>query len=50
MFVCELSLLSIDSGIDWQHPTLGGALGPGNKVIGGKPQEGCWLIATDVLF
>ncbi|CEL53508.1 Minor extracellular protease vpr OS=Bacillus subtilis (strain 168) GN=vpr PE=1 SV=1 [Rhizoctonia solani AG-1 IB] len=25
----------IDSGIDYTHPSLGGAIGPGNKVIGG---------------
>ncbi|KAH7338235.1 pyrolysin [Rhizoctonia solani] len=25
----------IDSGIDYTHPSLGGAFGPGNKVIGG---------------
>ncbi|KAF8754573.1 Subtilisin-like protein [Rhizoctonia solani] len=25
----------IDSGIDYTHPYLGGAMGPGNKVIGG---------------
>ncbi|KAF8714638.1 Subtilisin-like protein, partial [Rhizoctonia solani] len=25
----------IDSGIDYTHPYLGGAIGPGNKVIGG---------------
>ncbi|KDQ27552.1 hypothetical protein PLEOSDRAFT_1112600 [Pleurotus ostreatus PC15] len=25
----------LDTGIDYTHPTLGGAFGPGNKVIGG---------------
>ncbi|KAK0213189.1 pyrolysin [Desarmillaria ectypa] len=25
----------IDTGIDYTHPALGGAIGPGNKVIGG---------------
>jgi len=27
--------LSIDTGIDYTHPALGGKFGPGNKVIGG---------------
>ena len=27
--------LSIDTGIDYTHPALGGAIGPGNKIIGG---------------
>ena len=26
---------SIDTGIDYTHPLLGGAIGPGHKVIGG---------------
>ena len=26
---------SIDTGIDYTNPSLGGALGPGHKVIGG---------------
>jgi len=26
---------SIDTGIDYTHPSLGGAIGPGHKVIGG---------------
>ncbi|KAG8756358.1 hypothetical protein FRC11_005399 [Ceratobasidium sp. 423] len=25
----------IDTGIDYTHPSLGGAIGPGNKIIGG---------------
>ncbi|CAE6507200.1 unnamed protein product [Rhizoctonia solani] len=25
----------IDSGVDYTHPSLGGAIGPGNKIIGG---------------
>ena len=29
------TLLSIDTGIDYTHPALGGKIGPGNKVIGG---------------
>ena len=28
-------LCSIDTGIDYTNPFLGGAFGPGNKVIGG---------------
>ena len=28
-------LSSIDTGIDYTHPLLGGKFGPGNKVIGG---------------
>lgn len=27
--------LSIDTGIDYTHPALGGKFGPGNKIIGG---------------
>jgi len=27
--------LSIDTGIDYTHPALGGKFGPGNKVVGG---------------
>jgi subtilisin family serine protease len=31
----DVTLSSIDSGIDYTHPLLGGNFGPGNKVIGG---------------
>jgi subtilisin family serine protease len=31
----DVTLSSIDSGIDYTHPLLGGKFGPGNKVIGG---------------
>ena len=30
-----LVVLSIDTGIDYTHPVLGGGIGPGHKVIGG---------------
>ena len=26
---------SIDTGVDYKHPTLGGGFGPGFKVVGG---------------
>lgn len=29
------STCSIDTGIDYTHPSLGGGFGPGHKVIGG---------------
>ena len=31
----EYFFSSIDTGIDYTHPALGGRIGPGNKVIGG---------------
>ena len=26
---------SVDTGIDWTHPSLGAGIGPGHKIIGG---------------
>ncbi|CAE6463465.1 unnamed protein product [Rhizoctonia solani] len=31
----DITIGIIDSGVDYTHPSLGGKLGPGNKVIGG---------------
>ena len=31
----EYFFSSIDTGIDYNHPTLGAGFGPGHKVIGG---------------
>lgn len=31
----NLIVFSIDTGIDYTHPVLGGGIGPGHKVIGG---------------
>jgi len=30
----------IDSGVDYTHPSLGGAIGPGHKIIGGYDYVG----------
>ncbi|KAJ3557998.1 hypothetical protein NP233_g11597 [Leucocoprinus birnbaumii] len=35
-----ISPFSIDTGVDYTHPTLGGGYGPGYKIVGGKDLVG----------